>query len=302
MRRMKWPRRYGIGGACRRVCAVGLCVCGVLSIAACDDDGSAGVTSDVTASAGDALVTVAKGDLTPLVSGSSTVQVSAEFAVSASRHGMFIGDAEVGEYVHSGDALGAVDGEPIVAPVDGVVDAVSSDNDVAAGYPLVTMRYGGMSSQVDVTALLRALGPDAGLSGRFQVAGGQGPTDCAAVLPLTGTGTPDASDTASSGADGADATSQIVQCLMPKDTAARPGRNVTTVISADAQDDVLVLPVTAVAGREGKGQVNKRVGDGFEITDVTLGASDGTSIVITEGLEEGDQVSAVAPNLIPSQE
>lgn len=61
--------------------------------------------------------------------------------------------------------------------------------------------------------------------------------------------------------------------------------------------DALILPVTAVAGRLASGQVSRRDGDSFATVNVKLGASDGTSIIILDGLEEGDMVSATAPNL-----
>ena len=61
--------------------------------------------------------------------------------------------------------------------------------------------------------------------------------------------------------------------------------------------DALILPVTAVAGRLASGQVSRRDGDSFATVNVKLGASDGTPIIILDGLEEGDMVSATAPNL-----
>lgn len=63
--------------------------------------------------------------------------------------------------------------------------------------------------------------------------------------------------------------------------------------------DALILPVTAVAGRLASGQVSRRDGDSFATVNVKLGASDGTLIIILDGLEEGDMVSATAPNLTP---
>lgn len=61
----------------------------------------------------------------------------------------------------------------------------------------------------------------------------------------------------------------------------------------------MILPVTAVAGRLASGQVSRRDGDSFATVNVKLGASDGTSIIILDGLEEGDMVSATTPKLTP---
>ena len=171
--------------------------------------------------------------------------------------------------MHAGDVLGTVGDQQVTAPVDGVIETVAQDNDMAADYPLFSIR--------------------------------QGPTDCAAVVN-DGVATPPSSaeDTAGSAttAHGTEST-RTLQCLFPKDVQARPGQNATVVLTATAVEDALILPVTAVAGRLASGQVSRRDGDSFATVNVKLGASDGTSIIILDGLEEGDMVSATAPNLTP---
>ena len=232
---------------------------------------SAGVTVAGTVSSEVAEpVEVSRGQLVPTASSTSTVLVSQSFAVVAPRHGVFHSSVADGDY------------------------ALSPDNDVAFGYPLMYLRYGGMSSQVDASSLLRTSDVRAELSGRFQVAEGQGPTDCMAVVPA-------GSDmTTGETAEMSDAT--VVQCLFPKDTEAMVGQSVVTVLTASAVEDVLLLPVSAVAGRAGHGQVLRKTGDEYALVDVSLGASDGTSVVILDGLSEGDLVSSVAPNLIGQEE
>lgn len=256
---------------------------------------SAGVTVAGTVSSEAAEpVEVSRGQLVPTASSTSTVLVSQSFAVVAPRHGVFRSSVADGDYVAAGHVLGTVDGEPLMAVADGVVESLSPDNDVAFGYPLMYLRYGGMSSQVDASSLLRTSDVRAELSGRFQVAEGQGPTDCMAVVPA-------GSDmTTGETAEMSDAT--VVQCLFPKDTEAIVGQNVVTVLTASAVEDVLLLPLSAVAGRAGHGQVLRKTGDEYALVDVSLGASDGTSVVILDGLSEGDLVSSVAPNLIGQEE
>lgn len=56
--------------------------------------------------------------------------------------------------MHAGDVLGTVGDQQVTAPVDGVIETVAQDNDMAADYPLFSIRYGGMSASVDATALL----------------------------------------------------------------------------------------------------------------------------------------------------
>lgn len=203
--------------------------------------------------------------------------------------------------MHAGDVLGTVGDQQVTAPVDGVIETVAQDNDMAADYPLFSIRYGGMSASVDATALLATIDPDQPLTDRFQITDAQGPTDCAAVVN-DGVATPPSSaeDTAGSAmtAHGTEST-RTLQCLFPKDVQARPGQNATVVLTATAVEDALILPVTAVAGRLASGQVSRRDGDSFATVNVKLGASDGTSIIILDGLEEGDMVSATAPNLTP---
>ena len=65
------------------------------------------------------------------------------------------------------------------------------------------------------------------------------------------------------------------------------------------KENILLLPLSVIAGRQGKGMVTV-IKDGEQIqTEVTLGATDGAYIEILSGVEEGDVVSSVPPNLDP---
>ena len=68
---------------------------------------------------------------------------------------------------------------------------------------------------------------------------------------------------------------------VPKGRAGASRQNATVVLTATAVEDALILPVTAVAGRLASGQVSRRDGDSFATVNVKLGASDGTSIIIS---------------------
>ena len=176
--------------------------------------------------------------------------------------------------------------QQVTAPVDGVIETVAQDNDMAADYPLFSIRYGGMSASVDATALLATIDPDQPLTGRFQITDAQGPTDCAAVVN-DGVATPPSSaeDTAGSAttAHGTEST-RTLQCLFPKDVQARPGQNATVVLTATAVEDALILPVTAVAGRLASGQVSRRDGDSFATVNVKLGASGACQVICVWGV------------------
>lgn len=292
-------------GAVRRMsaCVAAMVMCA--SLTACSSRTPSSDASPTSISRGTpSTVEVRKGGVTPLASSSTSVRVSSVFPLTAPAQGWFHSTVVQGAYAHAGDVLGSVGGRQVTAPVDGVVETVAQDNDVAAGYPLFSMRYGSMSADVDATALLTTIGPDQRLAGRFQIADAQGPTDCAAVVD-DGVIAPSSSAEGTGGSDGSAEPAQgagptrTLQCLFPKNVRARPGQNATVVLTAAMIEDALILPVTAVAGRLGSGQVSKRDGGSFTTVNVKLGASDGTSIIILDGLKEGDTVSSTAPNLVP---
>lgn len=93
--------------------------------------------------------------------------------------------------------------------------------------------------------------------------------------------------------------SQSLVCLIDKDQPVRPGQAATVVLNGQAKADVLAVPVSAVAGRTGKGAATLVKGENSSLVEVGLGVSDGAYIEITSGLSEGDVISTVAPNLDP---
>ena len=77
------------------------------------------------------------------------------------------------------------------------------------------------------------------------------------------------------------------------------GQSATVVITAETRKDVLLLPLSVIAGRQGKGMVTV-INDGKQIqTEVMLGATDGAYIEILSGVNEGDTISSIPPNLDP---
>ena len=90
-----------------------------------------------------------------------------------------------------------------------------------------------------------------------------------------------------------------LQCLIGKDIDVKPGQSATVVITAETRKDVLLLPLSVIAGRQGKGMVTV-INDGKQIqTEVMLGATDGAYIEILSGVNEGDTISSIPPNLDP---
>ncbi|GAA1070377.1 HlyD family efflux transporter periplasmic adaptor subunit [Nocardiopsis composta] len=92
------------------------------------------------------------------------------------------------------------------------------------------------------------------------------------------------------GEGGEGATSRI-SCRVPEDLQVFPGVTGKMSIVTGSADNALLVPVTAVRGGFEKGEVIV-VGDGGgqETREVELGITDGESIQVVKGLEEGDQV------------
>ena len=129
---------------------------------------------------------------------------------------------------------------------------------------------------------LKILPENAALKAKFQVVDGVGPTEAiAVVVPVS---------------ENAEST---LQCLIGKDIDVKPGQSATVVITAETRKDVLLLPLSVIAGRQGKGMVTV-INDGKQIqTEVMLGATDGAYIEILSGVNEGDTISSIPPNLDP---
>lgn len=91
-----------------------------------------------------------------------------------------------------------------------------------------------------------------------------------------------------------------MQCLIAQNVNVKSGQSAAVVITAETRKDVLMLPLSVIAGRQDTGTVTVVTPDGKGVqTKVTLGATDGANIEILSGLEEGDIVSATPPNLDP---
>ena len=83
------------------------------------------------------------------------------------------------------------------------------------------------------------------------------------------------------------------QCLISQTVDVKSGQSATVVITATTRNDVLILPLSVIAGRQGTGLVTVITPNGERVeTKVTLGVTDGANIEILSGLEEGDVVSA----------
>ncbi|WP_445443228.1 hypothetical protein [Clavibacter sp. km1a] len=259
--------------------------------------GCAPATTSETAPAASApsTVQVTTRDLAPVISLTGSVTATATFQVLAPQGGQvqFSSGMRSGSRIAAGGIIATVGGAEVRVPVEAVV----GDLRAAAGasvpdrYPLATMSYSGFAVAGAIEPNLSWLLLSAPLTGRGQISAGPGPFDCAAVVTSAGASPADA--TGSSGA--VDPASML--CLVPKEVDAAAGAQAITVLTATTVAAATVLPLSAVAGRSGSGQVTVVDGDERRPTSVALGSSDGQYIQILSGVTPGQVVDGTAPNL-----
>ena len=199
---------------------------------------------------------------------------------------------ELEEKITAGQIIGTVNGKELKSPVDGTVTSIAPSNEsVPSNYPVAIVHYTGFALNVEADNFLSTLPEYAELKAKFQVYDGVGPTDMIAVV------SPAADENAFTGIVPQEG---ILQCLISQTVDVKSGQSATVVITATTRNDVLILPLSVIAGRQGTGLVTVITPNGERVeTKVTLGVTDGANIEILSGLEEGDVVSATPPNLDP---
>lgn len=103
--------------------------------------------------------------------------------------------------------------------------------------------------------------------------------------------------TAGGNPDGGGAASgPTLRCAIPGDVQVFSGLTARVTIAGGIAEDVLVLPVTAVAGASGAGVVYVVGPDSSPVeTPVTLGLTDGIQVEIIDGIAAGDLVLQFVP-------
>jgi hypothetical protein len=92
-------------------------------------------------------------------------------------------------------------------------------------------------------------------------------------------------------------------CTAPADVKLINGASATLEVVTERATNVLVLPVEAVAGGQGKGKVDVVKADrSRETRDVVLGLSDGKVIEIRSGLTGDEEVAVPGPNIPPAKQ
>lgn len=162
-----------------------------------------------------------------------------------------------------------------IALVKGQVASVGAES-----YTLTPARYH-LLATVEPVQLYRLV--NAPTEGTVTIAGGPAPFTCTGVRVQVST-----EGTAS------------VRCAIPVDQTVFAGLPATMDLALGQVDDALVVPVTAVQGGAGSGNVWVDAGDGSDPEEraVKLGVNDGVMVEVVEGLEEGESVRQFVPGFV----
>jgi hypothetical protein len=185
--------------------------------------------------------------------------------------------------------------------------------DVKVGMPVVSAKYAGYALVADLDGgqayqIAGAVG-----SVTAQIKNGPGPFPCSMLGTIAArpAGSVPEEPVASSSASGApvgprepgneqnsEPTGLRLVCTAAPDIKMINGAAATFEVITQQASNVLTLPVEAVAGRQGKGQVDVVGPDGQRQTrEVELGLTDGKVIEIKSGLTGEENIAVPGPNL-----
>lgn len=222
-----------------------------------------------------------RGNLTPTLSTKTGIAKSTPFELTMPQSGNFEASVKTGDKITQGQVVGKVDGKEIVSPIEADVVAIAPSGKLPKNYAFIELQYTGFSISVKATDFFKGVSSLTTLKGKFQVENGVGPSDVTAVVRSSNQ----------------QADSIILQCLISHDIEVREGDLATAVITNEVKKDVLLLPVSAIAGRLQKGSVTVEKDGTYSVVEVGLGATDGAHIEILSGIEEGSKIVTTPPNL-----
>jgi len=189
----------------------------------------------------------------------------------------------------------------VTAPVAGTVSGLSviPDQAVSVGDAVaqVAPPTFHVTGQLGAEQLYRLVSRPT--EGTVAIAGGPAPFACTGLViggGASGAVPAGGDDAASEDVGGTASTGQAVTCAVPADTTVFAGLAAQLTVPAGVATDVLTVPLTAVEGAAGKGIVRVVGGDGeHEEREIGLGIADGTTVEVTSGLEEGEEVLEFVP-------
>lgn len=225
--------------------------------------------------------TVTRGDVVGVLTKTGTVLQGGAFQMHAMTTGVITTVGERGVTITSDEGEDTTIELPSgAAPVSLLVEL---GDRVTYGMAVANASYPGfaIALSLEPADLLRFVTPPLGI--RAQVVGGSGPFDCALLDSIPSI-------------SGEEPGATLLLCEVPESATVLAGMEATTVIQLERAEDALTLPVEAVAGTVDSGTVYLRGTDGEPVEmPVTLGTTDGTRIVVTSGVEEGDTVYVPGP-------
>jgi hypothetical protein len=207
---------------------------------------------------------------------------------------------------------------------------VDDRSTVAAGMPIVSAKLAGYGIVADIDGAQAYRIADAIASVQAQITNGPGPFACTVlgtIAALPGGTIPDPPAAQPSGAANTPADKQAAPpvgigapadqnggtqpsdptglrlvCTAPADVKLINGASVTLDVVTAKAVNVLVVPVEAVAGSQGKGKVDVLRPDRTrETRDVVLGLSDGKVVEIKSGLTGDETLAVPGPDLPPAK-
>jgi hypothetical protein len=185
--------------------------------------------------------------------------------------------------------------------------------------PIVSARYAGYGIVADIDGAQAYKISDSLATVQAQIKNGPGPFPCTvlgtiAALPAGTIPEPPAPSTPPSsappvvtkqqqGTAPSDPTGMRLVCTAPADVKLINGATATLEVVTERATNVLVLPVEAVAGGQGKGKVDVVKADRTrETRDVVLGLTDGKVVEIKSGLTGDEEIAVPGPNIPPAKQ
>ena len=246
------------------------------------------VPTEAAPSAAPEGISVTTRDLTSVLVVEGAVVASPEVLIAATTAGTVeFDDAALGDpSLNENSPFGSVGGAALTLPFAGriVAPSVPDGSDVVANAPVATAAYAGFGVMVRVPAeQLYRLYTEPTTALVSLTAGAAGIT--CALHPLAEASSPDQLP--------------AFACLLPPDTSAVPGLSARVGIETASAPGVVAVPVSAVLGSSESGVVTVIDGSDRERRDIRLGISDGSFVEVVSGLEVGETISSVAPDLRP---
>lgn len=246
-----------------------------------------------------AEVKVSRQNISAVLTVDAVLQATPHFTVAAPADGpvRHRADLRPGAAVQAGEHLALQRSAQVDSPVAGtfVRWLVADGASVNAGVPVAEVMYGGFGAAAAMPPAAAYRLFSGHLSARAEIINGPGPFDCPVLLSPETPPLPDPNGVES----GNPGVGPAFVCAVPPNIRAIQGLRALVGLRTAERRGVAVLPVSAVAGSTGVGEVWLVRSDGtVVIRKVDLGVTDGSVVEIIGGLALGDKVRATPPDLL----